>query len=180
MRMGRLLGLSLVFAAVAHAGFAQPVQTADIARLLEGVWRAVPGGMFAEDAAGRKLYPFGEAAVARFIMTRDGFGANTLQAAGRANCAIGPGPRQCSEAEASAAFQTASSYQYRWRLEPDADNPYRGAIIWEVDLSVYPNWTGQSLARRYEVAPDGSAWTLFSPLPANPNLAFQARMVRER
>lgn len=159
---------------------AQSVSAPDVARLLAGVWRAVPGGLYAEDDGGKRDYPFGENAVARVILTSDGFGANTLQAAGRPSCAIGPGPRQCSAAEAEAAFQTASSYQYRYRLEPDADNPYRGKIIWDVDLSVYPNWVGRTLVRRYDIKPDGSGWTLLAPLPSNPKLAFQAHLVRER
>jgi hypothetical protein len=157
-----------------------PAPAAEAVRLLVGVWRAVPGGMYAEAEGGKRVYPFGPDAVARFILTGDGFGANTLQAAGRASCAIGPGPRQCTPAEAEAAFQTASSYQFRYRLEPDADTPYRGRMIWTVDLSVYPNWVGQTLIRRYEIEPDGSAWTLLAPLPSNPALAFRIRLERER
>lgn len=178
---GRSLCLgSLLLALASGSCLAQSASAPDVARLLAGVWRAVPGGLYAEDDGGKRVYPFGEAATARFVMTSDGFGANTLQAAGRASCATGPGPRQCSAAEAEAAFQTASSYQYRYRLEPDADNPYRGKIIWDVDLSVYPNWVGQTLVRRYDLQPDGSGWTLLSPLPANPKLAFQAHLVRDR
>jgi hypothetical protein len=92
----------------------------------------------------------------------------------------GSGPRQCSAAEAEAAFQTASSYQYRYRLEPDADNPLKGKMIWEVDLSVYPNWRGQTLIRRYDIKPDGTGWTLLAPLPSNPQMPLQVYLERER
>ena len=173
-----MLAFSIVL--VAQACLAQPVVTSDVARLLVGVWRAIPAGMYAEDESGKKVYPFGQNAVARFILTSDGFGANTLQTTERANCEKGPGPRQCSTAEAEAAFQTASSYQYRYRLEPDADNPYRGKIIWDVDRSVYPNWNGQTLIRRYDIKQDGTGWTLLAPLPSNPKLAFQVSLERER
>ena len=180
--MSRRLYLAVSFSAalVSQASLAQPAAPADATRLLAGVWRAVPGGMYAEDETGNRTYPFGRNAMARVILTSDGFGANTLQAAERANCANGPGPRQCTAAEAEAAFQTASSYQYRYRLEPDADSPYHGEIIWDVDLSVYPNWNGQTLVRRYEAKPDGTGWTLIAPLPSNPKLGFQMRLERER
>jgi len=180
--VSRLFVLALTVSAVlvSQAGLAQPVATADATRLLAGVWRAVPGGMYAEDEAGNKTYPFGRNATARIILTSDGFGANTLQASERANCVIGPGPRQCTPAEAEAAFQSASSYQYRYRLEPDVDSPYHGKMIWEVDLSVYPNWKGQTLVRRYTIEPDGHGWTLIAPLPSNPKLGFQMRLERER
>lgn len=170
----------LLFLFLTSTVHAQPATPADPARLLAGVWHAVPGGMYAEDATGKRTYPFGENATARVILTSDGFGANTLQSADRSNCAIGPGPRQCTATEAEASFQTASSYQYRYRLEPDRDNPLRGKMIWEVDLSVYPNWNGQSLTRRYEIKPDGTEWTLLAPLPSNPRLGFQMRLQRAR
>jgi hypothetical protein len=165
---------------VAQVCLAQPVATTDAARLLAGVWRVIPGGMYTEDAGGKRFYPFGQDVVARFVLTSDGFGANSLQNAERANCMNGSGPRQCSAAEAEAAFQTASSYQYRYRLEPDADNPLKGKMIWEVDLSVYPNWRGQTLIRRYDIKPDGTGWTLLAPLPSNPQMPLQVYLERER
>jgi hypothetical protein len=164
----------------ARASLGQPVAASDVARLLVGVWHAVPGGMYTEDADGKRFYPFGEDAVTRSILTSDGFGANSVQNTKRANCANGPGQRQCSAAEAEAAFQTSTSYQYRYRLEPDADNPLRGKIIWDVDLSVYPNWQGQTLIRRYDMKPDGTGWTLMAPLPSNPQMALQVHFERVR
>ena len=53
-------------------------------------------------------------------------------------------------------------------------------MIWNVDLSVYPNWRGQTLIRRYDVKPDGSGWTLLTPLPSNPQMALQVHLERER
>ena len=179
---GKITLVTLALAGIldARISLAQPVAAPDVARLLVGVWRAVPGGMYTEDADGKRFYPFGQDAVTRFILTSDGFGANSAQYANRANCANGPGPRQCSAAEAEAAFQTASSYQYRYRLEPDTDSPLRGRMIWDVDLSVYPNWRGQTLIRRYDVKPDGSGWTLLTPLPSNPQMALQVHLEQER
>ena len=172
--------LALPGAFLAHACLAQPAAQADPARMLVGVWRAVPGGIYAEDETGKKAYPFGQNGVSRVILTADGFGANALQTAGRTNCATGPGPRQCTAAEAEAAFQAASIYQYRYRLEPDANSPLTGKMIWDVDLSAYPNWTGQTLVRRYEMKPDGTGWKLLAPLPSNPKLAFTMTLERER
>src|SRR5215207_10919660 len=148
----RCAGMALAFAGLLGAGatLAQTAAPSDVARLLVCVWRAVPGDMYTEAADGTRTYPFGRDAVTRFILTGDGYGANTRQYSDRPNCANGTGPRQCTAQDAEAAFQTASNYQYRYRLEPDAGNPYTGTMVWEVDLSVYPNWRGQTLTRRYE------------------------------
>ncbi len=136
--------------------------------------------MYTEAADGTRTYPFGQDAVTRFILTADGYGANSAQYRDRSNCANGPGPRQCSAQEAEAAFQTSTSYQYRYHLEPDAKNPLTGKIVWDVDLAVYPNWRGQTLSRRYEMNPDGSSWLLLTPLPSNPRLGLKVYLERER
>ena len=171
------VAVSLLFicANVATAESAKP----ELAKLFVGVWRAVPGGVYTEDSEGKRFYPFGEMAEARFILTADGFAANTLQFKDRANCANGQSPRNCSTQEVEAAFQTASSYQYRYRLEPDPNNPLKGKIIWEVDLSVYPNWVGRTLLRDYEMNPDGTKWMFLAPLPANPKLGLKVFLERE-
>jgi hypothetical protein len=165
---------------VASTALAQPVMPPEVAHLFVGAWRAVPGGMYAEAADGTRTYPFGQDAVTRFILTADGYGANAAQYRDRANCANGPGPRQCSTQEAEAAFQTSTSYQYRYRLEPDANTPFTGKIVWDVDLAVYPNWRGQTLIRRYEMSPDGGSWVLLTPLPSNPTLGLKVHLERER
>ena len=169
------VSLHPICADVATAETAKP----ELAKLFVGVWRAAVGGVYTEDADGKRFYPFGETAQARFILTADGFAANTLQFKDRTNCANGQSPRNCTIQEAEAAFQTASSYQYRYRLEPDSDNPFKGKIIWEVDLSVYPNWVGRTLSRDYEMNPDGTKWMFLAPLPANPKLGLKVFLERE-
>jgi hypothetical protein len=165
---------------IAEAALAQTPMKPEIAQLFVGVWRAIPSGIYTEDAEGKRFYPFGETAQTRFILTADGYAANTLQFKERTNCANGASPRNCTAQEAEAAFQSASSYQYRYRFEPDADNPYKGKMIWDVDLSVYPNWVGKSLTRRYEMNPDGSKWMFLAPLPANPQLGLKVFLEREK
>jgi len=165
---------------IVGTALAQTPMRPEIAQLFVGVWRAAPSGIYTEDAEGKRFYPFGETAQARFILTAEGYAANTLQFKDRANCANGTSPRHCTAQETEAAFQTASSYQYRYRLEPDIDNPYKGKMIWDVDLSVYPNWVGKSLTRRYEMTPDGSKWMFLAPLPANPQLGLKVFLEREK
>ena len=178
----RSLWITLAFGGflAASTALAQSMIPPDIAQLFVGVWRAVPGGMYTEATDGTRTYPFGQDAMTRFILTADGYGANSAQYRDRANCANGPGPRQCSAQEAEAAFQTSTSYQYRYRLEADANNPLTGKIMMDVDLAVYPNWRGQTLARRYEMNPDGSGWVLLTPLPSNPRLGLKIHLEREK
>ena len=172
------IGVMLICSLQTGPVLAQLAIPAEVGRLFVGVWKAVPGGLYSENADGSRTYPFGQDAVTRFILTSEGFGANTLQFRDRAKCVSGTGPRNCTTVEAEAAFQTSSSYQYRYRFEPDADDPYKGKMIWDVDLTVYPNWEGQKLTRRYEMKRDGSSWMFTAPTPSNPQLGLRVYLER--
>ena len=55
---GKIILVMLLFAGVldARVSLAQPAAAPpNVARLLVGVWRAVPGGMYTEDADGKKI-----------------------------------------------------------------------------------------------------------------------------
>lgn len=180
--VSRIAVTALALAGCLHAGaaLAQATMPPDVARLFVGVWRAAPGGLYTENADGSRGYPYGEDAVTRFILTSDGYGATSLQFRERARCATGTGPRACTAQESEAAFKSSSSTLYRYRLVPDADDPFKGTMIWDVDLTTYPNWQGQSQSRRYEINRDGSALTLMTTLPANPRLGLRIQLERER
>ena len=174
--------IAAAFACFLHAGtaLAQSAIPPEVARLFVGAWRAVPGGLYTANADGSRGYPYGQDAVTRIILTSDGYGATSLQFRDRERCATGTGPRQCSGPEAEAAFKNSSSSQYRYRLVPDADDPFKGTMIWDVDLTTYPNWQGQSLSRRYEMSRDGKGLTLIATLPANPRLGLWMQLEREQ
>jgi hypothetical protein len=143
-----------------------------------GEWEVTPRGFYAENPDGSRTYPFGEDAVGRVIMTTTGYAANEFQRKGRSKCATGTSPMQCTTDEAAAAFKTAVAYQYRYTLEPDADEPFRGRILWKVDYVMYPNWQDQELPRRYEMSRDRQTWILIAPFPQNPKLAVKVHLQR--
>jgi hypothetical protein len=175
-----LFAFQLIGIAYIAPACSQPAAVSDVAKLFVGAWRAAPAGIYTENADGTRTYPFGQDAVTRFLLTADGYAANTLQYRNRAKCATGTGPRSCTALEAEAAFQSASSYQYRYRLTPDPDNPYKGTMTWDIDLTVYPNWQNQSLTRRYEMKPDGTGWMFLAPLPSNPSFGLKVILEREK
>lgn len=157
----------------------QQAPAPDPQRMITGVWRIAPAGIYVDEADGTRSYPFGKDGTGRFIFTADGFAANFIEYAHRPNCAAGTSPRQCTAEEATAAFKSASSYQFRYRLEPDQANPLTGTMFWDVDYSGYPNWQGQTLPRRYEIQPGGDAWAFTAPFPSNPKLGLKAHLERE-
>ena len=84
----------------------------------------------------------------------------------------------CTTEEAAAAFKTAVAYQYRYTIEPDADDQFRGKFIWHVDYVMYPNWQDEVLPRRYEMDRDGKSLIFTAPLPLNPKLTVQVHLRR--
>ena len=150
----------------------------DIRGLFVGEWEVTPRGFYAENPDGSRIFPFGENAVGRVILTSTGYAANQFQRTGRSRCATGTSPMHCTTEEAAAAFKTAVAYQYRYTIEPDADDQFRGRIIWQVDHVMYPNWQDQVLPRRYEMNRDGKSWVFIAPLPLNPKLSVKIHLQR--
>ena len=91
---------------------------------------------------------------------------------------MGTSPANCTIDEAAAAFKSAVAYQYRYTIAPDAGDPFRGRIIWNVDYVMYPNWQDQELPRRYEMGRDGQTWVLIAPFPQNPKLEVKVHLQR--
>ena len=150
-----------------------------IQELFVGEWEVKPRGFYAEGADGTRNYPFGEDAVGRVIMTSTGHATNEFQRNGRSRCATGTSPSNCTADEAAAALKGAVAYQYRYTLAPDAEDPFRGRIIWKMDYDgMYPKWQDQELPRRYEMSRDGRAWVLIAPFPQNPKLAVKVHLQR--
>ena len=178
VRYCRALMLPLALGLQANVADAQSAP--DVHKLIVGTWRVIPDGFYAENPDGSRNYPFGKDAVGRVIMTADGYAANSFQRTDRGKCASGTSPMNCTPEEASTAFKSAAAYQYRYRLEPDADNPFNGRIIWTVDYVMYPNWQSQTLPRRYEMERDGSKWVFIAPFPQNPKLGVKVHLERER
>ena len=150
----------------------------NIRGLLVGEWGVTPRGFYVENPDGSRSFPFGEDAVGRVILTSTGYAANQFQRTGRSQCLMGTSPIDCTTGEAVAAFKTAVAYQYRYTVEPDADDQFRGKIIWQVDYVMYPNWQDQVLPRRYEMDRDGKSWVLMAPLPMNPKLTVKVHLQR--
>ena len=150
----------------------------NVRALFVGEWEVVPRGFYSENPDGSHFFPFGEDAVGRIILTSTGYAANQFQRTNRSRCTSGTSPMNCTAEEAAAAFKSAVAYQYRYTIEPDADDQFRGRIIWKVDYVMYPNWQDQVLARRYEMSRDGKTWVLVAPLPLNPKLTVQVHLRR--
>ncbi len=122
-------------------------------KLLCGVWEGDgPRHNYTLLPNGVRTYPFGENSVARVQFRRDGYATHFVSknASERAACANPAGHLACSPAEADAAFDSAVAVNYRFVAAPTSDNA--GSLTWNVDFSTYPNWTGQSLQRSYELA----------------------------
>lgn len=150
----------------------------NVRSLFVGEWEVTPRGFYAENPDGTRAFPFGEDAVGRVILTKNGRAANLFQRSGRSKCAAGTSPFNCTTEEAAAAFKSAVAYQYRYRIEPDVDDPLRGNLVWNVDYVMYPNWQDQELPRRYEMNRDGMRWVLIAPLPQNPKLTVKVHLER--
>src|SRR5262245_21998268 len=146
--------------------------------LFVGQWEVSPRGFYAENPDGTRNYPFGEDAVGRVIMTSTGHAANQFQRRGRSKCTTGTSPVNCTTDVATLAFKSAVAYQYRYTLAPDADDPFRGGILWKMDYVMYPNWQDLELPRRYEMSRDGQTWVLIAPFPQNPKLAVKVHLTR--
>ena len=172
-----LLRAAIVAGVLAGCGTV-PYERRDVRHLLVGEWEVLPRGFYSENPDGSRFFPFGEDAVGRVILTASGYAANQFQRKERSVCSTGTSPMNCTTDEAATAFKSAVAYQYRYTIEPEAENQLRGRIIWHVDFVMYPNWQDQILPRQYEMSPDGNSWVFIAPLPLNPKQAVKVHLQR--
>src|SRR5215470_18495148 len=117
-----------------------------------GAWRLL--SFEARTSSGEVSYPLGRDAVGLLLYGRDGYMAVTVMRVDRAHFKSTNIWEAASPEEKLAAFDSYSSYCGRYEVQNDK-------IIHHIELSLFPNWSGQGQERYFEFA--GDRLTLRTP-----------------
>src|SRR5215471_16053162 len=119
---------------------------------LVGVWRLL--SFEARASSGEVSYPLGRDAVGLLLYGPEGHMAVSVTRGDRAHFKSANIWEAASPVEKLAAFDSYSSYCGRYEVMQDK-------IIHHIELSLFPNWSGQSQERYFEFA--GDRLTLRTP-----------------
>ena len=117
-----------------------------------GAWRLL--SFEARTSSGEVSYPLGKDAVGLLLYSQEGCMAVSVMRGNRANFKSADIWADASPEEKLAAFDSYSSYCGRYEVKPDK-------IIHHVELSLFPNWSGEGQERYFEFA--GDRLTLRTP-----------------
>jgi hypothetical protein len=113
-----------------------------------GAWALV--SFEVRSANGAVTYPFGHDVRGYIIYSRDGYMSVAFMSAGRARCES-EDMRASTVEEKVSAMDTYLSYCGRYEIRGDK-------IVHHIEVSLFPNWTGQDQERFYRF--DGDQLTL--------------------
>lgn len=111
---------------------------------LTGNWRLLSAELKGEN--GETSYPFGTDPVGYLTFLADGYVAWAMMRSGRPNFRSS-NPLEATEKERAAAYASYFSYNGTYRIEGDK-------ILIDVDVSLFPNWTGTLQTRFFEMHGD--------------------------
>ena len=111
---------------------------------LIGNWRLLSAKL--RDENGETSDPFGDDPVGYLAFLADGYVAWSMMRSGRPNFQSS-NPLEATEKERAAAYASYFSYNGTYRIEGDK-------ILIDVDVSLFPNWTGTEQTRFFEVRGD--------------------------
>lgn len=103
-----------------------------------GAWRLV--GYWSQYEGEERIHPLGRDALGYILYTPDGFMSGTMQRANPPRFAVAD-RLQGTPQEKVTAFDGYVTYCGRWR--PDGDD-----LVHDIELSLLPNWIGDSQRRR--------------------------------
>lgn len=115
-------------------------QSATVRERIVGSWK-LKSFQF-NDANGGVVFPLGEDALGYMIYTQEGYMASQLMAANRTPYRDA-NPSRPTEEEAVASI--TSYFSYAGKFDVDAAT---GLLTHKIDVSLYPNWTGECQPRR--------------------------------
>lgn len=123
---------------------------------LVGVWRLL--SFETRTSGGQVGYPFGKDATGLLFYTEEGYMAVSVMRASRVDFKSGD-IGSASPEEKLAAIDSYNSYSGRYEVRQDR-------VIHHVESSLFPNWSGGSQERHFELS--GGQLTLRTP-PATPD-----------
>lgn len=109
-----------------------------------GTWRLVSADIRSED--GTVAYPFGRDAIGQMILTADGFLSKQFGGAHRPNLPVGDWVAATPE-EIDASARHYFAYCGRYEVRGNE-------LIYELELSLMPNWMGGSQVRAFTLEND--------------------------
>lgn len=124
------------------------------AQALAGAWRLT--SCYVIDAHGQKTYPFGSDAPGLLTLQGDGYMAWAMMRANRAPF-MDPNPLDGTPQERDDAYASYFSYLGTYRVVD-------GQIHFSVLLSLFPNWTGTTQVRSFELVDQNLHLT--TPMPS--------------
>jgi lipocalin-like protein len=128
----------------------------DVRAALVGAWRLLSLTNIQPD--GSVDYPLGPEAIGQLVYTQSGRMSAQLMRPGQPRFQAG-NAQQATEAELVAAYHNYASYYGSFRIDAEA-----GAVIHEVEGSLFPNMIGTDQVRYYRI--DGDRLDLEAESPA--------------